>query len=129
MALSYVLSLRNAQLDQITTAVGNGGKLYILSGVRPATGGPITTVLAQFTLGSPFAPPAVSAVLSPTLPAPTVGIANGVATWYRITKADDSFVMDGNAGLSGTDMTLSNVNISIGTPVEVLAHTIGAGNG
>lgn len=128
MALGYSTTLRNAQLDAITAAVGNAGKLIIYDGTRPATGGAATTALATFTLGSPFAPAASGAVLSPTLPSTTTGTAAGTATWYRITTAGGAFVMDGSVGTAGTDMILNTTTISVGVNVQITSFTISAGN-
>lgn len=128
MAAGYATTLRNAQLDEITTAVGNAGKLAIYDGTRPATGGSTTTKLAEFTLGSPFAPSAASAVLSPTLPSNTTGLAAGTATWFRITTSGGSFVIDGSAGTEGADLILNTATISIGLTCAVAAFTITRGN-
>ena len=71
--LNYSQATMQAKLAAITTAVGNAGVLEIRDGTQPA--GPDTTavgtLLASFTLGSPFASTASAAipsVLSPTLP-------------------------------------------------------------
>ena len=48
MTTGYSVAARNAQLDAITTAVGNAGKLRIYDGTRPATGGVVTNLLAEF---------------------------------------------------------------------------------
>jgi len=80
MAAGYATALRNAQLDAITTYAGAGAKLRIYDGTRPATGGTATTLLAEFTLGSPFAPGASGGVLSPTLPSAVNAGASGKAT-------------------------------------------------
>jgi hypothetical protein len=128
MALGYSTTLRNAQLDAITTAVGNGGKLAIYDGTRPATGGTATTKLAEFTLGSPFAAGASGAVLSPTLPSAATAVAAGTATWYRITTSGGTFVMDGSVGTSGTDMILNTTSITVGVSVSITSFTIQAGN-
>jgi hypothetical protein len=128
MALGYVTALRNAQLDSITTQVGNAGKLQIYDGTRPATGGTATNKLAEFTLGSPFAPAAATGVLSPTLPSNVSALLTGTATWYRITTSAAAFVMDGSAGTSGTDLILNSAAISSGATVSITAHTISAGN-
>lgn len=128
MTTGYNVSLRNAQLDAITTFAGAGAKLRIYDGTRPATGGTATTLLAEFTLGSPFAPAASAGVLSPTLPSAVTGSATGTATWYRIVKADGTtHVIDGSAGTSGTDMILNTASI---TPVScsVTAWTVTRGN-
>lgn len=128
MALGYATTLRNAQLDAITSAVGNAGKLIIYDGTRPATGGTATTALATFTLGTPFSSAASGAVLSPTLPSSVSATASGTATWYRITTAGGTFVMDGSVGTAGADMILNTTTITTGVNVQITSFTIQAGN-
>ena len=65
------VAARNARADQLTSQVGSAGKLRILTGSAPvdvatAQSG---TLLAEFTMGTPFAPAASGGVLSPTMPA------------------------------------------------------------
>ena len=128
MAAGYVVSLRNAQLDAITTAVGSAGKLQIYDGTRPATGGTATNKLAEFTLGTPFAAAAAAAALSPNLPANATGLLAGTATWFRIVTSAAAFVIDGSAGTSGTDLILNTATISVGVAVSVTGFTISRGN-
>jgi hypothetical protein len=130
MALGYVATLRNAQLDAITTAVGSAGKLQIYDGTRPATGGTATNKLAEFTLGSPFAAASSAGVLSPTLPANVTALLTGTATWYRITTSAAAFVMDGSVSATGGggDLQLNSTSISSGATVSITGHTITAGN-
>lgn len=128
MTTGYSIALRNAQLDAITAQVGNAGLCAIYDGARPATGGAATTKLAEFTMGAPFAPGAVAAVLSPTLPSSTTGLAAGTATWFRISSSGGTQVIDGSAGTSGTDMILDTAAISVGQPVSMVAFTISRGN-
>jgi len=128
MTTGYVATLRNAQLDAITTAVGNAGKLQIYDGARPATGGTATNKLAEFTLGTPFAPAAAAGVLSPNLPANTTGLLAGTATWFRITTGAGGFVIDGSVGLSGADLNLNTTTVSVGLTMSVTAFSITRGN-
>jgi hypothetical protein len=129
MTTGYNVLARNAQLDALTTFAGAGAKLRIYDGTRPATGGTATTLLAEFVLGTPFAPAASAAALSPTLPAGTTGLAASTATWFRIVKADGTTqVIDGSAGTSGTDLVLNTATISVGVAVSVSAFTITRGN-
>lgn len=129
MTTGYVANLRNAQLDAITTFVGSAGKLRVYDGSRPATGGTATTLLAEFTLGSPFAAAASAGVLSPTLPSNTTGLAAGTATWFRIVKSDGTTIaLDGSVGTSGQDLNLNTTTISIGATVAITAFTITRGN-
>lgn len=125
----YNTTLRNAKLAANATEVGNAGKLLIFSGTRPATGGAAGTLLATFTLGSPFAPAPSSAVQSPTLPSATTGATNGTASWARVTKADGTTaVMDLSVGTSGSEVNLNTLSITTGIAVSVTSWTITAGD-
>lgn len=128
MTTGYNATLRNAQLDQITTAVGNAGKLQIYDGTRPATGGTATNKLAEFTLGTPFASAASAGVLSPNLPANTTGLLAGTATWFRITTSAGGFEIDGSVSTSGADLNLNTTTISSGLTLSITGFTITRGN-
>ncbi len=128
MTTGYSVDLRNDQLDAITARVGNAGLCAIYDGVRPATGGAATTKLAEFIMGTPFAPAAVGGVLSPTLASDTTGLAVGTASWFRISTNGGTQVIDGSAGIAGTDMVLSTTAIGIGDAVSMTAFTITRGN-
>lgn len=122
--LNYSTALRNAKMDAITTAVGNAGKLKIYDGTQPAgPGTAITTqtLLATYTLGSPFAAGASNGVLSPTAPASTPNAAaTGTATWFRITKSDDTAVIDGSVSTSGADCNLSSTSFTNGVAAPTI---------
>lgn len=128
--MAYSTELRNAILDAKNPVIGNGGKLEIYVGVDSAgTNNSEGTLLAVFPLGSPFAPPAVNGVQSPTLPAPTTGVANGTAGWARVTKADGTTaVMDLTVGTAGAQVNLSTLQITAGGTVSVTGWTITDGN-
>ena len=121
----YATNLRNARQDAITTFAGNAALLRAYDGTRPATGGAATTKLAEWTLGTPFAPAAAGGVLSPTLPADVVGLADGTVTWFRIVKSDGvTHVMDLGSG----EVTVNTTIIQTGAPCKVLGFTITEGN-
>jgi hypothetical protein len=130
--LNYSAALEKARMDAITTAVGNAGILEIRDGTQPA--GPGTTAVgtlgASFTLGSPFAPGATSAlpsVLSPTLPSNVNGGATITQTWFRVKTSGGVGVLDGSAGTSGCDLNLSGTIVS-GQPVSITSWTITSAN-
>lgn len=129
--MAYSTELRNAKLQANSDVIGPGGKLEIYAGVDTAgTNNAEGTLLAVFTLGSPFAPAPVNGVQSPTLPAATSGLANGTAGWARVTKADGSTaVMDLTVGTSGAQINLNTLTISTGVAVSVTSWTITDGNG
>lgn len=128
--MAYSTELRNAKLDVNSTVIGNAGKLEIYAGTDSAgTANAEGTLLAVFTLGSPFAPAAVNGVQSPTLPAATTAVATGTAGWARVTKADGSTaVMDLTLGTSGAQINLSSLSLTQNGSVSVTSWTITDGN-
>lgn len=130
MALGYPVGLRNSRLDDITALAGSGALLRIYSGTRPATGGAVTTQLAELVCGSPFAPAAASGVLTANAIADdTNADATGTATWFRLTASNGTtFVMDGNVGTSGSDLNLSSTSIVAGGTASVTSFVITHGN-
>lgn len=122
--------LRNARLDAITTFAGNAALLRIYDGVRPATGGSATTLLAELTLASPMAAGAAVGVL--TLSAITSDAsanATGTATWARIVKADGTtHVMDLSVGTSGADINFATVAFVAAAVISITSATITEAN-
>jgi hypothetical protein len=129
MALGMSTTLRNARLDAITTAVGASGKLRIYDGTRPATGGTVTTLLAELTLNSTFAPAASSGVLTANaITADTAADATGTATWGRVVTSGGTFVLDCTVGTSGTDVVLNTASVVANANVAVSSFVITEGN-
>lgn len=132
MALEFNDTLANARAAQITAArdAGSGaGLIRIYDGVRPAKGGAVTTLLAELTFSDPSAPAAVAGVLTANaITGDTSANASGTATWFREVDSDSVFVMDGNIGLSGSDLNLNDVNIVVGLPVNISSYVNNEGN-
>lgn len=131
MTLGYTTTLRNAQLDQVTTAVGTSGKLRIYDGSRPATGGTVTNLLAELPCSATFAGAASSGSL--TVNAITTDAsadATGTATWFRVVTSANAFVMDGSVTATGGggDLQLNSTSLTVGGSVAVTSFTIAAGN-
>jgi hypothetical protein len=129
MALAYSTTVRNAMLDAITSAAGASALLSIYDGVRPATGGTATTLLAQLTCNATFAPAASGGVLTlNSITQDSSANATGTATWFRITTSGAAFVLDGNVGTSGSDLNLTTTSIVATQPVSVTSFSITEGN-
>jgi hypothetical protein len=135
MALSYSTATRNAMLDLITAAAGNGALLRIYDSTgtgRPATAGAITTqvLLAELTCGTPFAGSAASGLLTlSSITQDSSANNSGTATWFRIVKSDGTtFVLDGSVAASGSDLNLTTTTIVAGQPVAITSFTITEGN-
>jgi len=132
MALSYSTTLRNAQLDAVTTTAGASGKLRIYSGTRPANvAASITgTLLAELTCNATFAPAASSGVLTlNSITQDASADATGTATHFRLWKSDGTTaVIDGDVSTSGSDLNLNSTSITAGATVSVTSFTITCGN-
>lgn len=129
MALGYSTALRNAQLDEITTAIGSNGLLRIYDGSRPATGGTATTLLAELALSATAAGSASSGVLTfSAITNDSSANATGTATWFRITTSGGTHVIDGSVGTSGSDLNFNTTSFVSGAVISVTSLTITAGN-
>lgn len=130
MALGYAATLRNNQLDEITTRAGASALLRFYDGSRPATGGTATTLLAELTCNATFAPAASGGVLTlNAIASDSSANATGTATWFRIVQSDGStHVLDGNVGTSGSDLNLNSTSITAGGSVAVTSFVVTAGN-
>ena len=130
MTVGMVATLRNARLDAITTFAGASGKLRIYSGSRPATGGAITTLLAELTLNATFAPAASAGVLTlNAISSDASADSTGTATWARIFKTDGTtIVLDCSVGTSAADIILNTVSIVAAAVVACSSATITEGN-
>lgn len=131
MAIAFeTTTLRNARMDAITTRAGNAALLRIYDGTRPATGGAATTLLAELTCGTPFAPASSGGVLTANaITQDSSANATGTATWFRIVKSDGTtHVLDGNVAASGSDLNLTTTSIVITQPVQVTSFVLTEGN-
>lgn len=130
MAVGMVTALRNARLDAITTFVGANGKLRIYAGSRPATGGTVTTLLAELTLGATLAPAASGGVLTfNAITGDTSADTTGTATWARVLKSDGTTIaFDCSVGTSSADIILNTTSIVAGAAVTVTSATITEAN-
>lgn len=131
MALSYSTAIRNAQLDQITTAVGTTAKLRIYSGTRPANvASAITgTLLAELTCNATFAAASSAGVLTLNSITSATASASGTASHFRLwNSAATTAMVDGDVAASGADLNLNSVSITSGGSVAVTSFTVTAGN-
>lgn len=132
MAISYVTTLRNDRLDDITARIDAGagaGLLRIYNGTRPATCGTATTLLAELTFSDPSFPAASAGVLTANaITADPSADNTGTATWFRSVDSTGTCVIDGNCGTSGSDLNFNSVDISAGQEVSCASFVITAGN-
>jgi len=112
---------------------GASAILRIYSGTQPATAGAETTILAQLTCNSTFAPAASSGVLTlNSIASDTSANATGTGTWFRIYQSNGTTqVSDGTVSTvaAGTgDLQLDDTSIVLGGTVAISSATVTAGN-
>lgn len=129
MALAFSTTLRNARLDEISTAIGASGLLRIYDGSRPASGGTATTLLAELAFSATAAPAAsAGSVTFNAITQDSSANATGTATWFRMVTSGGTFVVDGSVSTSGSDLNLTTTSIVSGQPVSVTSCVITEGN-
>lgn len=123
MALGFATTLRTARASQIVAAIDAGagaGKLRLYNGTRPATGGTVTTLLAELTFSDPCGT-VTSGVLTFSGIASDASADNtGTATWFRIVDSTGAFVLDGTITVTGGggDITMTSTSIQAGVTVD-----------
>jgi len=117
-------------LDAITASAGTLAKLRIYNGTRPATGGTATTLLAELICNATFAPASSAGVLTlNAISQCASAAATGTASWFRIVKTDGTtFVLDGDVGVSGSDLNLVTTSIVATQVVSVTSFVLTEGN-
>ena len=132
MTIGINATTRNNQLDEITASIdaGAGAALFrIYDGVRPSTGGSVTTLLAELTMSDPSFPAASAGSMTANAIADdTSANGTGTATWFRMVDSDSNFVMDGDVATSGADLNLNTTSIVAGVNVAITSMVITAGN-
>ncbi len=131
MALGIIVAGRNNMLDELQALIDadvGAGRLLILDGTRPATGGAKTTTLADLPLTDPFAAAAAAGVLTADTITDDTSTVAGTATWFRLEDNSGDAVIDGDVGTAGSDLNLNSTAISAGGTVSVTSFVITAGN-
>ncbi len=117
-------------------ALCNNGHIRVYDGTQPTDAN--TAVGSQNLLGTfSFAATAFAAsscsgsapnrkaVATANAIADTVCVYTSTATWFRAVKSDDSsVVMDGSVGLSGCDLNLTDVTLTVDETMSVSSLTI-----
>lgn len=136
MGMSFSESVRNARVQVIADEINAGtgpATLEIYSGTRPAAGEAVTdqTLLATVEFANPCTSTAIAGGVLTFDDFPTsVAVADGTATWGRITNAAGTFVadLDVSAASGGGQLVLNTTSIVTDGAVEVTAGTITDGN-
>lgn len=134
MTLQYSTRVKNARLDAIETAIGNGPTMKIRTGAPPANAAAADsgTVLATIVLPSDWmaAASAGSKAKSGTW-SDAAADATGTAGHFRIYSATDGACdMQGTVTITGGggDLTFDSIGFTAGQQVDVGSFQLNAGN-
>lgn len=120
-------TLRNALLDAINAVIGSGGKLKIYSGTQPAdvATSESGTLLATLTLSSTALAAASGGSASfNAITGDTSADNTGTATHFSVTKSDDTRVIEGSVGTSGSDLNVASTSFLAGEDIEVTSFSL-----
>lgn len=133
MALQYSVTVRNAQLDAVESAIGTAPKLQLRTGAPPANCATADsgTLLCEMTLPSDWMD-AAAAGSKPKLGTWSgSGAADGDVGHFRVKdSAGTTTHMQGTvtATAGGGDATMDNITVTTSLPVAVNSFTINVGN-
>ena len=133
MAIEYIDSLRNARLDEITTAAGATAWLQVWDGALPTTAAtaPAGTLLASCQMANPIAGAASAGVLTMSaITSDTNANASGTPTFFRIATSETGAttgVVQGSAGIASGDLNFDAAIVIAGTvAISALSITDGS---
>ena len=134
MTLSLSPELRDARLQAIVDKLDGGsgaGYVEFYDGVRPATGGPVTTLLSTHLLSNPCGTVLNQVLNFNTIEDDISADAAGDASWARLYKSDGAFQIDADCGIadSGADFIFDDISILLGGLVRVTSGAIVEGSG
>lgn len=134
MALQYSVTVRNARLDSVETAIGTSAVMKIRTGAAPASCATADsgTVLATLNLPSDWMAAASGGTKAKSGTWEDTSADNtGTAAHFRIYASDGTTChMQGTVTATGGggDLTVDNVSFASGQSFSVTGFTLTAGN-
>lgn len=125
--LQYSNGTRDAQQQGLITYAGSGAIIHLYTGTQPANANTAlsgNTLLVSLVISGSFGTDSNGTL---TLGSVTSGtaVATGTATFFQITKSDNTtVVMNGSVGTSNADMVLNTTTINSGETVSITSGTI-----
>lgn len=120
MSVTHVTTVRTSLADAFVAAIGANAKLKVYSGTPPAnaqaslSGNTLIASITAITFGA--AASGVSTITASTADTNAVG---GVASFFRLTKSDDTVIAQGTVATSGGDATIASTTINAGAIVSL----------
>jgi len=119
MAVTYSNTVKNARLQAVIDAIGNGGLLKIGTTGMATTLATIPLATPSFTLGTG------TMSLAGTPLTDTAADATGAAAAAQITTSGGTVIIDGlTVGTSGSNINLNSTAIQVNQEVRITSGTI-----
>lgn len=129
--LQYSVTVNNAKLDAIETAIGTAPQLRFYTGTQPANCAAAATgsLLATLTLPSDWLAAASAAAKAKAGSWTGTASGTGTAGYYRIYDSTGTTCHEqGTVGLSASDMNIDNTSIATGQTITVTSYAKTAAN-
>ena len=126
MPLKLSVEVRNIQLDTLA-ALASGGFIDYYDGEQPESpdSTPTGTRLCRLLLGFPAFGPASNGVLTANqIGDDTDAYATGVASWFRVSRSDESPLFDGEIGPSGITINTTAILIHAKVTLDELTYSL-----
>ena len=125
--LYYSNGLRNAQNNALIAYAGTSAIMKLYSGTQPANAN--TAITTQVLLVSLPIPGVFGTDVNGTLTlnavTPSIVVAAGTASFFRITKSDNTtVVLDGSVGTASADLILNEIDLYPLETVTISSGTI-----
>ena len=126
MTISIAAAARQAEANAIGDAL-NSGKIRIYDGARPDADAAVTTqnLLAELTFAADAFPAAtddgtIAQIAANAITSDPSADATGTASWFRVVNsAGTTQYIDGDCGLSGSDLNMNTLSIVAGGQVDI----------
>ena len=137
MGIGMIVGLRDSRLQQVIDLMDGGldtvtttAMMHFYDGVRPATGGAVTGLVASCALSQPSGTITAGVLTFATVSDDVSADADADITWCRIVDSDGAFVMDLGCGIaaSGEEIIFNTVTARIGGVVQILSGSFNEGN-
>ena len=132
MALQLSVAVRNARLDAIETTIGATAVLKIFDGAKPANcaAADVGTELVVITCPADYFNPASAGAMTKLGTwEDTSADGTGTAQYFRLYESTAvTCHMQGDVGLSGSDLNLDNTSINATQQVTITTFTLTDGN-
>lgn len=122
MPLQASVPLRNAMLDALAAAAGDGAVIEVRTGVAPidCAAADEGTLLLTIPLGMGWATPAAGGQLFATgIPRPATPSASGAPGHFRLKTSGGACVLQGTAGAVPADLVLAPAVLAAGVGVDL----------